>query len=74
MIEEIHLFGVYLPAALAWAVLAFLLAYLVRNLLSRLRLERLLWHPALADLALFALFWWGITGAADHFTPSWLVS
>lgn len=74
MIEEVHLFGVYVPAALAWAVLAFLFAYLLRNLLARLRLERLLWHPALADLALFALLWWGMTAAADHFTPSWLVS
>jgi hypothetical protein len=74
LIEEVHLFGVYLPAALAWAVLAFLLAYLLRNLLGRLPLQRLLWHPALADLALFALLWWTITDLADRFTPAWLVS
>jgi len=74
MIEEIRVFGVYMPAALAWAVLAFLLAYLLRSAVRRLPLERVLWHPALAELCLFALLWWAITVLADHFHPDWLMS
>jgi len=74
MIEEVHLFGVYLPAALAWGAIAFLLAWLLRGRLLRLPLQRLLWHPALAELALFALLWWGVAVLADHFHPDWLMS
>ena len=69
MIEELHLFGVYMPAALVWAVLAGILAYSLRNLLQRSRLSRLLWHPGVLELALFATLWWGLTFLADHFLP-----
>ncbi len=74
MIEELHLFGVFIPAALAWAVLAGTLAYLLRNLLQMTPLPRLLWQPGLLELALFALLWWGITRFADAFLPRWLIS
>ena len=50
MIEELNLFGVYAPAALVWAVLAAVLAYLLRNLLLRSRLAGLLLQPALLEL------------------------
>lgn len=73
MIEEIHLFGVFIPAALAWAVLAGTLAYLLRDLLHATALPRLLWQPGLLELALFALLWWGITWLADAFLPRWVV-
>ena len=65
MIDELHLFGVYLPAGLVWAVLAGILAYLLRNLLQRLSLHRVLWQPGLVELALFAALWWGLTVLAD---------
>lgn len=74
MIEELHLFGVFIPAALAWAVLAGILAYLFRNLLHWTPLPRLLWQPGLLELALFALLWWGITRCADAYLPRWLIS
>jgi hypothetical protein len=74
VIEELNLFGVYTPAALVWAVLAAVLAYLLRNLLLRSRLAGLLLQPALIELAAFALFWWGLTALADTFLPRWILS
>jgi hypothetical protein len=74
MIEELDLFGVFVPAALAWAVLAGCLAYLLRNLLYGTPLPRLLWQPGLLELALFSLLWWSLTRLADAFLPRWLLS
>ncbi|WP_150293141.1 DUF1656 domain-containing protein [Sphingobium estronivorans] len=74
MIEEIHLLGIYMPAALAWAVLAVILVYLLRAPLHRLPLHRLLWHPSLLELALFVLFWWGLGALADAFLYRWFAS
>jgi hypothetical protein len=74
MIEELHLFGVYMPAALVWAVIAGILAYLLRNLLQRLPLYHLLWHPGVLELALFMALWWGLTVLADNFLSRALVS
>jgi hypothetical protein len=72
MIEEIHVLGVYMPAALVWGVLAAVLVYLLRIPLQRWPLYRLLWHPSLLELALFVLLWWGLSVLADaSFTP-WL--
>lgn len=67
MIEEIHVLGVYMPAALAWAVLAIVLVYQLREPLRRLPLDRYLWHPGLIDLALFFGVWWAIGALADAF-------
>ncbi|CAN5618882.1 hypothetical protein BH10PSE14_BH10PSE14_33070 [soil metagenome] len=74
MIEELHLFGIYMPAALVWAVVAGVLAYFLRNLLRRLPLYQLLWHPGVLELAMFATLWWALTLLADNFLPRVLVS
>ncbi|AJR26876.1 MULTISPECIES: DUF1656 domain-containing protein [unclassified Sphingobium] len=74
MIEEIHLLGVYMPAALLWGVLAIVLVYLLRAPLQRLPFYRLLWHPSLLELALFILFWWGLSTLADAFLYRWFAS
>jgi hypothetical protein len=74
MIEELHVFGIYMPAALVWAVLAGLIVYGVRNLVLRLPLHELLWHPGLIELALFVWAWWGLTYCGDRFLPRWLIS
>ena len=74
MIEELNLFGVYAPAALVWAVLAGVLAYLSRNLLLRSRLATLLLQPSLIELVAFFLFWWGLTALADTVLPRWILS
>lgn len=70
MIDEVQIFGVYAPAALAWATLAALLAYYARRFLHGLPLHKLNWHPGLLDIALFAAFWWGLSTLADaHILP-----
>lgn len=74
MIEELHFFGVYMPAALVWAVLAVILTFLLRGLLLPLPLHRILWHPALLELALFLLIWLGLGTLADGFLPRWAIS
>jgi len=74
MIEELNVLGVYMPAALAWGVLAAVLVYLARGLLQRLPVYRLLWHPSLLELALFILLWWGLSALADSFLYRWIAS
>jgi protein AaeX len=74
MIEELNFFGVYLPAALFWAVLATVVTFLLRGLLRRLSLHRILWHPALLELALFVSIWLGLARLADSFLPRGLIS
>jgi len=74
MIEEINILGVYMPAALAWGVLAAVLVYLLRIPLQRLPVYRMLWHPSLLELAVFVLLWWGLGALADTVLQPWLVS
>ncbi|SCW34965.1 Protein of unknown function [Sphingobium faniae] len=74
MIEEVHVLGVYMPAALLWAVLAAVLVYLLRVPIQRLPVYRILWHPSLLELALFVLLWWGLGAFADLFLHEWLFS
>lgn len=74
MIEEVAILGVYMPAALVWATIAALLAYGLRDLLQRLPIYNILWHPSLLELALFATLWWGLTVLADKFLVHSLVA
>lgn len=73
MIDELNLFGVYMPAALVWAILGGILAYIVRTALQRLPLERYLWQSGLLDLALFFLLWWSISTLAAVTMPFVLI-
>jgi hypothetical protein len=74
MVEEIHIFGVYMPSALVWAVVALVITSLVRGPLLRLPLHATLWQPALIELAIFLLLWWGIARLADSFLPRGFIS
>lgn len=74
MIEELHILGVYMPAALAWGVLAAVLVHFLRKPLQRLPLYQWLWHPALVDLALFVTLWWGLSAFADTFLHQWFAN
>jgi hypothetical protein len=69
MINELDIFGIFMPAALIWAMVGGVLAYGTRLLLQRLPLERFLWQTGLLDLALFFLFWWGVSALADLLLP-----
>ena len=65
MLAEISLFGVLINVGLASAVLAAVLLLALRQVLVRVGAYRLVWHPALVDLALFVLLWGGVTYAAS---------
>lgn len=49
--------GIYVAAAPVEAVLAFVVTFALHRLLVRGRLYRWLWHPTLADTALFVIVW-----------------
>ena len=74
MVEELHIFGVYMPAGLLWAVSALIITSLLRGPLLRLPLRSILWQPALLELAIFLLLWWGIARLADGFLPHGFIS
>lgn len=57
MTAEIDLFGVFINAALASAILAALVHFPVRRLLARAGFYQRVWHPNLADLALYCILW-----------------
>lgn len=53
MLHEVAIAGVYFPPLVLDAVLAAALFVPVRVLLGRVVLARLVWHPALFELALY---------------------
>jgi len=57
MILEISLDGVFVPAALLWAVLALLASAMAQQVLSRVGFYGFVWHPALFNFALFVVLW-----------------
>ena len=63
---EVNLGGVFLPAALLWAGIAFLLSSVTSRTLGRMGFYALVWHRALFDAALFVLFWGAISAVAYH--------
>lgn len=65
MIAEIDLYGIYLPALLAWAALALPAFALLRALLRGAGLYRLVWHPPLFDLALYVLTLGGVAALME---------
>jgi hypothetical protein len=67
MIGEISLYGVYVPPLLLLALLSLAVARVLGRGLARLGLYRLVWHPALFDLALFVI----VLGSLALFTSDW---
>lgn len=70
MIDDINLFGIFLNGGLATAAVAAALLLLLRRVLSRLGVYRLVWHPALVDLALFLVLWFGVSLSGAHLRDS----
>jgi len=68
MKNDIDLFGILVPALLLWAPAIYLVCALLRPLLARSGLYRLVWHPALFDLALFVC----LTGAATFLSSEFM--
>ena len=65
MLAEISLFGVLVNVGLVSALLASVLLLPLRKALMFIGAYRLVWHPALVDLALFTLLWGGVALAAS---------
>ena len=68
MIGELSLYGVYVPWLLLMALLALALSRALGYLLARIGFYRLVWHPALFDLALFVV----VLGAVSSVFSVWM--
>jgi len=71
--QELNLAGVFVPAALLWAALAFVLSALMGRALNRTGFYALVWHRALFDVAVFVIVWGAISAIAYHmaFSSAW---
>lgn len=61
MIGAVSVYGLYVPWLMVLALVTLGLSMLVRRLLAALGLYRWVWHPALFDLALYALLLYGVS-------------
>ncbi|CEJ86062.1 conserved hypothetical protein; putative membrane protein [Hyphomicrobium sp. GJ21] len=55
MMEEIDLYGVFLPSLLVWMVFAFVVLLLLRRVLTALGVYTYVWHRPLFDIALYVI-------------------
>ena len=69
MISDINLFGVFVNAGLAAALVAALAMPPLRKLLSGAGAYKVTWHPALVDVCLFVLLWAALSWAAGALEP-----
>jgi hypothetical protein len=53
MRHEIDIYGVLVPSLLLWFTLAYALSAVLRRLMQRFDLDRLVWHRALFNFAVF---------------------
>lgn len=65
--SDLNLFGMFVDAGLATAMAAALALLAVRRLLAAVGAYRLVWHPPLVDLSLFAVLWFTFAAIAVHF-------
>ena len=57
MLDEVNFLGIYFSGALVAAGVAWIALIIVRRLLRWVGFYRLVWHPALVDIALFGILW-----------------
>jgi protein-S-isoprenylcysteine O-methyltransferase Ste14 len=57
MIGELNIDGVFVAPLAVWAVVALGVNLMLRQVLIRVGLYRVVWHPALFDTALFVILW-----------------
>jgi len=65
MTGELDIYGVFIPALLAWAILGFIASLIVRRLLAWLGLYRYVWHRPLFDIALLVVLIWTVVVIAN---------
>ncbi len=69
MLADLNVFGIFLDASLVTALVAAVALGLLRRLLIAIGLYRWLWHPALADLAIFVVIWAALARAISFLPP-----
>ena len=52
---ELDIYGVFIPALLAWAIIGFIASLFVRRLLAKLGFYKYVWHRPLFDIALLII-------------------
>lgn len=60
IMREFAIGGVLVPGLLVAMLLAFAASLVLRNIFARTGLHRLVWHPALFDIAVYVLLLWAI--------------
>jgi len=68
MTGEFNLYGVFIPSLMVWTAIAVALTALMRAGLRLAGVYRLVWHPALFDLALFVIVLGGVITLASSWT------
>ncbi|OZI34376.1 hypothetical protein CAL29_12695 [Bordetella genomosp. 10] len=66
MIGEFNIYGIYMPWLLVLAFLTLFVSWFVRRVLARLGMYRVVWHPALFDLALYVVLLYGVVLISPH--------
>lgn len=72
MIGEASLDGVFVAWPLIWAIVAYLIGAVLRRLLTAVGFYRIVWHPALFDLAAFVVLWGTVSELSGRFGPGLL--
>jgi len=65
LIAEFDVYGIFVPALVIYAIIAFLLAFVVRQFLDVIGFYHLVWHRPLFDLCIFAILFGVVTAAAE---------
>ncbi len=66
MIGDININGVFVPAVMISAIIAALLAGILRRLLARIGFYRIVWHGPLVNVALYILILAAITASVQR--------
>lgn len=65
MIGDVAFYGLYVPWLLVLCAAGLAFSWAVRRVLAWIGFYRWVWHPALFDLALYALVVWGLSLATS---------
>jgi hypothetical protein len=69
MIGEFDIYGVYFPAFLIFAGVAFLFQLAIKRLFDSVGIYRIVWHRPLFDLAIYVILLGAVTAAGSRLLP-----
>ena len=69
MRHELDFYGIIMPGLLACLFVTYLLCALLRRGLARSGFYRIVWHPALFDLAIFVVVLGGVVSLSSGYLP-----